>query len=82
MNSKSNFEKAFYSDMSGKRKKLACMLINPPIEDPWRIKEDYQLEQKRETTKFCITIASLVISVISVCATSFVALYTINRIGL
>ncbi|CAC9592429.1 hypothetical protein BPUTSESOX_577 [uncultured Gammaproteobacteria bacterium] len=71
MGNESNFEKAFESDMSGEKRNLRVWLINPPLENPWRTQGDYQLEQKRETRMFWITIAALAMSIISISLTAF-----------
>ncbi len=76
----SDLEKAFDSDMSGKKRNLRVYLINPPIQDPWRTRGDYILEQKRETTRFFMTIITLIIAVISICLTTYTAISTIQGI--
>lgn len=40
-----NLEKAFDSDMSGEKRNLRVHLINPPIENPWRTREEYLKER-------------------------------------
>jgi hypothetical protein len=52
----------------------------PPLENPWRTQGDYQLEQKRETIRFWITITALAISIISVSLTAFIAISKIQGI--
>ena len=50
----------------------------PSGDDPWRTRDDYKKEQRRDTIRFWITIASLIVSIISVIATAFIAIVTIR----
>jgi hypothetical protein len=52
----------------------------PSGDNPWRTKEDYVREQRRDTLRFWITITSLVISVFSVGATAVIAIDTIRGV--
>jgi hypothetical protein len=40
-----NLEKAFDSDMSGEKRNFRVHLINSPIENPWRTREEYLKER-------------------------------------
>jgi hypothetical protein len=53
----------------------------PSGDNPWRTRGDYEKEQRRDTVRFWITIASLIISIISVVATAAVAIVTIRSAG-
>ncbi len=53
----------------------------PSGDNPWRTRGDYENEKKRDTVRFWITITSLLISIISVGATAFVAISTIKNVG-
>ena len=53
----------------------------PASDNPWRTKGDYENDKKRDTVRFWMTIISLVISIISVVATAFVAITTIKSVG-
>ena len=44
--------------MKEEDKPIKVYLVNPPSENPWRTQEDYCREQRRETIRFWITIAS------------------------
>jgi len=46
----------------------------PSGDNPWRTLGDYRKEQRRDTVHFWITIASLIISTISVVATATIAI--------
>lgn len=50
----------------------------PGGDNPWRTHEDYVCEQRRDNVRFLVTIASLIISIISVVATTAVAIATIR----
>ncbi len=63
-------------------KALRVKLVPMPGGDnPWRTREDYVGEQRRDTIRFWVTIASLIISVISVVATTAVAIVTIRGLA-
>lgn len=51
----------------------------PSGDNPWRTREDYEEEQRQNNIKFWVTIISLIISIISVVATSAVAIMTIKN---
>jgi len=53
----------------------------PSGDNPWRTRGDYINEQKRDTIRFWVTIASLVISIISVVATAVIAIVTIKSVS-
>jgi hypothetical protein len=53
----------------------------PSGDNPWRTRGDYEKEQRRNTVQFWITIASILISIISVVATAAVAIVTIRNAG-
>ncbi len=50
----------------------------PAGDDPWRTRADYLSEQRRDTRRFRITIATLIISIFSVASTAVVAIATIR----
>ena len=61
---------------------LKVELIPMPASDnPWRTKADYLAEQKRDTIRYRITIASLIISIISVVVTALIAINTIQEMA-
>ena len=53
----------------------------PSGDNPWRTRGDYEKEQKRDTIRFWITIASLVVSILSIVATAVIAIVTIRSAG-
>lgn len=53
----------------------------PSGDNPWRTKGDYAKEQKRETIRFWLTIASLITSIVGVAATALIAIETIKNLG-
>jgi hypothetical protein len=53
----------------------------PSGDNPWRTQGDYRKEQRRDTIRFWIMIASLVVAIISVAATAMIAIATIRNIG-
>lgn len=53
----------------------------PASDNPWRTKADYENDKRRDTIRFWITIASLIVSIISVVATALVAITTIKSVG-
>ena len=60
-------------------KRLRVHLVPMPSGDnPWRTQGDYRKEQKRDTLRFYITIASVLIATVSVCATMLIAISTIT----
>ena len=64
------------------KKRLRVELV-PMVsgDNPWRTHEDYIREQKRDTKRFLITIATLLVSLIGVIVTSIVAIHTIKQVG-
>ena len=66
------------TDNGGLRVELVPM---PAGDNPWRTQGDYMQEQRRETIRFWMTIASLGISIISVAATTAVAIWTIRGLA-
>lgn len=53
----------------------------PSGNDPWRTREDYLREQRRDSVRFLITIATLVLSMIGVAATATVAIVEVRRVS-
>ncbi len=53
----------------------------PATENPWRTREDYISEQRRDAVRFYITVATLIVSIISVAATAAIAIVTIGRLS-
>ena len=53
-------------------------LVNPPLENPWRTKEDYLNEQKRSKKLYAVAIVSIVVSALGVLATSVTATVTLR----
>lgn len=53
----------------------------PSGDNPWKTQGDYKKEQKRNSIYFWITIATLVVSIISVAATASIAIVTIKNTG-
>lgn len=53
----------------------------PSSDNPWRTKADYENDKKRDTIRFWTTIASLIISIISVTTTALVAITSIKNAG-
>jgi hypothetical protein len=65
---------------SGPKARLRVELIPMPSGDnPWRTGDDYQREQKRDTIRFWLTIASLIVAIISVAATTVTAICAIRH---
>ena len=52
----------------------------PAGENPRRTRQEYIDEQRRDTCRFWLTIASLIVSIISTAATSVVAIWTITSL--
>ena len=50
----------------------------PTGDNPWRTRGEYIREQRRDTWRFWITIASLIVSIVSVLATASIAIITIR----
>ncbi len=60
-------------------KLLGVELIPMPSGDnPWRTQGDYRREQKRDTIRFVLTIAALIVSIASVAATATIAIVTVR----
>ena len=53
----------------------------PSGDNPWRTLVDYEKEQKRDTIRFWVTIASLIVSILSVVSTAVIAIVTIRNAG-
>ena len=49
--------------------------------DPWRTRAEYEQEQWRDKVRFWATIASLVVSIVGVVATTAVAIWTIRGLS-
>ena len=64
------------TDNKGLRVELIPM---PSGDNPWRTQSDYQKEQNRDTIRFWVTIATLIVSIISVAATAVIAIVTIRN---
>ncbi|MEI7535422.1 MAG: hypothetical protein WCK57_13725 [Verrucomicrobiae bacterium] len=64
---------------NNKEEPIKVFLVNPPSENPWRTRQDYLDNQRRERIQFRVTIASLVISILSVFATAIVAIESLKR---
>ncbi len=65
-----------------KNEALKVELVPMPSGDnPWRTRAEYEKEQKQNNARFIITIISLIIAIISVVATSTVAIITIRNIA-
>lgn len=50
----------------------------PSGDNSWRTKEDYLTDQRRETLRFYLTIASLIVSMIATAATALIAIDAIR----
>ena len=50
----------------------------PSGDNPWRTRQDYENDKRRDTIRFWVTIISLLASIISVVATAAVAITTIK----
>ncbi len=50
----------------------------PSGDNPWRRKEDYLTDQRRENLRFYLTIASLIVSMIATVATALIAIDAIR----
>lgn len=46
-------------------------------DNPWRTKQDYKREEKREAQRFWLTIGTLIVSLIGSAATAIIAIVTI-----
>lgn len=46
-------------------------------DNPWRTKQDYNREEKREAQRFWLTIGTLIVSLIGSVATAIIAIVTI-----
>ena len=53
----------------------------PAGDNPWRKRADYISEQRRDTIRFYITIAALIVSIVSVASTAVVAIATIKSLS-
>ncbi len=62
-----------------KKEPVKVFLVNPPSENPWRTRQDYLDDQRREKVQFRITIATIVFSFLSVVATAIIAVESIER---
>ena len=58
---------------------VKVFLVNPPSENPWRTRQDYLDDQRREKIQFRITIATIAFSFLSVVATAVIAVESIER---
>lgn len=52
----------------------------PGGDNPWRTRADYLVEQSRDTRRFYITMATMIISIISVALTAWIAIETIKNL--
>ena len=65
-----------------KNEALKVELVPMPSGDnPWRTRAEYEKEQKQNNARFIITVISLIIAIISVVATSMVAIITIRNMA-
>jgi len=62
-----------------KNEPVKVSLVNPPIENPWRTRQDYLDDRRREKIQFRITIAAIVLSFLSVVATAIIAIESLKR---
>lgn len=53
----------------------------PSGDDPWRTRDDYQIEQERDRQRFRLTIATLIVSLIGSVATAIIAIITILSVA-
>ena len=53
----------------------------PSGDNPWRSRADYISEQRRDAARFYITIAALLVSIVSVASTAAVAIMTIRGLS-
>ncbi len=58
--------------------KVELISISSCGDNPWRTKGEYDKEQQRDTIRFWITIASLIVSILSVVVTAVIAIQTIK----
>jgi hypothetical protein len=57
------------------------LILMPSGDNPWRTRADYISEQRRDTVRFRITIATLIVSSLSVASTAAVAILTIRGLS-
>lgn len=50
-------------------------------DNPWRTRGDYIREQHRDTIRFWVTIASLLVSLLGVTVTAVIAIHTIKQVS-
>ena len=50
----------------------------PAGDDPWRTQGDYRREQRRDTIRFWLVVASLIVAIISTTSTAVIAVVTIR----
>ncbi|WIO75435.1 hypothetical protein QP938_05900 [Porticoccaceae bacterium LTM1] len=58
-------------------------LVNPPIQDPWRTRQEYIDEQNQSKWQFRLTIAALVVSIIAslaAVASAYAAIKALNNL--
>ena len=53
----------------------------PSGDNPWRTRAEYISEQRRDAGRFYITIAALIVSIISVASTAAIAIVTIRGLS-
>ena len=71
-------DKCSLADALDDQGRLRVTLIPMPTgNDPWRTQGDYRAEQRRDTSRFRITIATLIVSMIGTAATALVAIWTV-----
>ena len=56
--------------MADKPEPVNVWLLNPPIQDPWRTREEYNDEQRRSRWLYWVAFVSIVLSALSVVATA------------
>lgn len=70
------------SDAIDDENRLRIHLVPMPSDDnPWREREDYMKDLDRDTKRFRLTIAALVISIIGTAATAITAIITILNVA-
>jgi len=52
----------------------------PSGDNPWRTRGEYEEEKRRDTLRFRLTIAALIVSIIGVLATSITAISAIKEL--
>lgn len=60
-------------------------LVNPPIENPWRTRQDYIDEQNQAKWQFRLTITALVFSIIAslaAVASAYAAIKALEKVGI